>query len=165
MGVDSIPANLVRYRKAKGITMQQIADDIGISRQAYSAIEAGKSVPKSGNLVALAEALDSSVPDILADPPSFSSLRFRSGRSMPKREQAKRDVLLQDFRRWLDDYSFLENLLEVGSRWRFEDVDSYDPVEAAAQARNAINVEPDEPIDDIISLLEAAGAKVFTQGL
>ena len=30
MGVDSIPANLVRYRKAKEITMQQIANDIGI---------------------------------------------------------------------------------------------------------------------------------------
>lgn len=163
MGVDSIPANLVRYRKARGITMQQIAIDIGISRQAYSAIEAGKSVPKSGTLVALAEAMDLSVPDILADPPSFSSLRFRSGRSMPKREQAKRDVLLHDFRRWLDDYGALENLLGVESNWRFEDVDSYDPAEAAAQARHAINVQPDEPIDDIIGLLEAAGAKVFTR--
>ncbi|MFP4231489.1 MAG: helix-turn-helix domain-containing protein [Spirochaetaceae bacterium] len=163
MGIESIPANLVRYRKAKGITQQQIAKDIGISRQAYSAIEAGKSVPKSGTLVALAEALDSSVPDILADPPSFSLLRFRSGRSMPKSEQARRDVLLHDFRRWLDDYSFLENLLEVGSKWRFEDVDSYDPVEAAAQARNAIDVEADEPIDDIIGLLESSGAKVFTR--
>ena len=163
MSVNSIPANLVRYRKAKGITMQQIADDIGISRQAYSAIEAGKSVPKSGTLVSLAEALDSSVPDILADPPSFSSLRFRSGRSLPKREQAKRDVLLHDFRRWLDDYSFLENLLEVGSKWRFEDVDSDDPVGAAAQARAAIHVEPDGPIDDIIGLLESAGAKVFAE--
>lgn len=161
MGVESIPANLVRYRIARGITMQQIAKNVGISRQAYSAIEAGKSVPKSGTLLALAEALDSSVPDILADPPSFSSLRFRTGLSMPKREQAKRDVLLHDFRRWLDDYSFLEDLLEVGRKWRFENVDSDDPAEAAEQARNAIRVKPDEPIDDIIGLLEAAGAKVF----
>ena len=165
MGVDSIPANLVRYRKAKGITMQQIANDIGISRQAYSAIESGKSVPKSGTLVALAEAMGLSVPDILADPPSFSSLRFRSGRSMPKREQAKRDVLLHDFRRWLDDYGALENLLGVGSKWRFEDVDSYDPAEAAAQARYAINVQPDEPIDDIIGLLEAGRSKGVHPGL
>ncbi len=163
MGIESIPANLVRYRKAKGITQQQIAEGIGISRQAYSAIEAGRSVPKSGTLVALAEALDSSVPDILADPPSFSSLRFRSGRSMPKRDQAKRDVLLHDFRRWLDDYNFLVDLLEVGRRWRFEGVNSDDPVSAAAQARAAINVEPDEPIDDIIGLLESAGAKIFTR--
>ncbi|MDA3949837.1 MAG: XRE family transcriptional regulator [Spirochaeta sp.] len=163
MGVESIPANLLRYRKAKGITQQQIAKDIGISRQAYSAIEAGKSAPKSGTLVSIARALDSSVPDILADPPSFSSLRFRSNKSMPKREQAQRDVLLHDFRRWLDDYSFLENLLEVGSRWRFEGVDSDDPVSAAAQARAAIHVEPDEPIDDIIGLLESAGAKVFAE--
>ncbi|MFP4377565.1 MAG: ImmA/IrrE family metallo-endopeptidase [Spirochaetales bacterium] len=163
MGVERIPANLLRYRKAKGLTQEQIAKDVGISRQAYSAIEAGKSVPKSGTLVALAEALDSSVPDILADPPSFSSLRFRSGRSMPKREQAKRDVLLHDFRRWLDDYSFLENLLEVGNRWRFEDVDSDAPVSAAAQARAAVHVKPDEPIDDIIGLLESAGAKVFAE--
>jgi Zn-dependent peptidase ImmA (M78 family) len=143
--------------------MQQIADDIGISRQAYSAIEAGKSVPKSGTLVALAEALDSSVPDILADPPSFSSLRFRSGRSMPKREQAKRDVLLHDFRRWLDDYSFLEKLLDVGDNWPFESAGADDPVRAEAQARDSIGVESDEPIDDIIGLLESAGAKVFTE--
>lgn len=163
MGIESIPANLVRYRKAKGITLQQLAKDIGISRQAYSAIEAGKSVPKSGTLVSIARALDSSVPDILAEPPSFSSLRFRSGRSMPKREQAKRDVLLHDFRRWLDDYSFLEQLLEAGDDWRFESVDNDDPVEAAAHARAAIDVELDEPIDDIISLLESAGAKIFTR--
>ena len=82
---------------------------------------------------------------------------------MPKREQAKRDVLLHDFRRWLDDYSFLENLLEVGSKWRFEGVDSDDPVSAAAQARAAIHLEPDEPIDDIIGLLESPGAKVFAE--
>ncbi len=163
MGIESIPANLVRYRKAKGITLQQLAKDIGISRQAYSAIEAGRSVPKSGTLVAIAQALDSSLPDILADPPSFPSLRFRSNKSMPKREQAKRDVLLHDFRRWLDDYSFLEKLLESGDDWRFEGVDDDDPVEAAAQARVAIKVKSDEPIDDIIGLLESAGAKVFTE--
>ncbi len=163
MGVESIPSNLLRYRKAKGITQQQFAKDVGLSRQAYSAIEAGRSVPKSGTLVAIARALGSSLPDILADPPSFSSLRFRSGRSMPKREQAKRDVLLHDFRRWLDDYSFLVDLLEAGGRWRFEGVGSDDPAKAAAQARAAIDVEPDEPIDDIISLLESAGAKIFTR--
>jgi Zn-dependent peptidase ImmA (M78 family)/transcriptional regulator with XRE-family HTH domain len=163
MGIESIPANLVRYRKAKGITLQQLAKDIGISRQAYSAIEAGRSVPKSGTLVAIAQALDSSLPDILADPPSFSSLRFRSGRSMPKRDQAKRDVLLHDFRRWLDDYNFLVDLLEVDRRWRFEGVNGDDPTKTAAQARAAIDVEPNEPIDDIIGLLESAGAKIFTR--
>lgn len=85
MGVESIPANLLRYRKAQGVTQVQLAKDIGISRQAYYAIEAGRSVPKSGTLVAIAQALDSSLPDILADPPSFSSLRFRSGRSTSSR--------------------------------------------------------------------------------
>lgn len=163
MGVEHIPANLVRYRKAKGITQQRIAKEIGISRQAYSAIESGKSMPKSGTLVALADALDSSIPDLLADPPFFPSLRFRSGRALPKREQAKRDVLLHEFRRWLDDYSFLENLLQVVREWRLKEVERDDAAEAAAQAREAINVEPDEPIDDIIGLLEVAGAKVFTR--
>jgi len=118
----------------------------GISRQAYSAIEAGKSVPKSGTLVSIAQALDSSVPDILVDTPSFSSLRFRSGRPMPKRELAKRDVLLHTFRRWLDDYSFLEKLLDVGDNWPFENVGGDDPVRAAAQARDSIGVESVEPI-------------------
>ncbi len=70
-------------------------------------------------------------------------------------KQTKRDVLLHDFRRWLDDYSFLEKLLAVGDNWHFEGVDSVDPVETAAQAREAI--------DDIIGLLESAGANVFTK--
>ncbi len=163
MGVGSIPANLVRYRKARAITQAKIAKDVGISRQAYAAIEAGRSEPKSGTLVSIARALDVSVQDILADPPAFSSLRFRSQRSMSKQNQAKRDVLLHEFRRWLDDYSFLEDSLEEGSQWRFDDVDNAEPVSAALRARELLNVEPDEPIDDIISLLESAGAKIFTR--
>lgn len=163
MGVENIPANLLRYRKAKGITQQQCAKDIGISRQAYSAIEAGKSAPKSGTLVSIARALDSSVPDILADPPSFSSLRFRSNKSMRKRDEAHRDILLHEFRRWLDDYAFLEELLGVRSSWEIQGVEENEPVRAAEAVRDVLDLEEEEPIDDIIGLLEAAGTKIFTR--
>ena len=163
MGVESIPANLLRYRKARGITQQQIAKDIGISRQAYSAIEAGKSVPKSGTLVAIAQAFGSSVPYILADPPSFSSLRFRSNKSMRKRDEAYRDILLHEFRRWLDDYAFLEELLGVSSSWEIEGVDENEPIRAAEAVRRKLDLQKEEPIDDIIGLLESAGTKIFTR--
>ena len=53
--------NLVNARKAKGKTQQEVADYLGISRQAYSNYEAGKREPDFETLLKLGEYFDCSV--------------------------------------------------------------------------------------------------------
>ena len=165
MAIEHIPANLVRYRKVKGMTKVQISADAGITRQAYHAVESGKTMPKSSTLVAIAGALGVSVSDLLSKPASFSSLRFRSSRTMSKRDQAQRDVILHGFRRWLDDFNSLEELLESTTPWKLDGMRESDPVAAAGHARRILGIQTDEPVDDIVGLLESAGIKVYVQDI
>ena len=56
---------LKALRKGKGATQQQMADYLGITRQAYSNYEAGKRSPDNGTLFKLAEYFDVSVDFLL----------------------------------------------------------------------------------------------------
>lgn len=47
-----------KARESKGITQQQLASDIGISRSYVADIEAGRYIPSSEKLISLAEYLD-----------------------------------------------------------------------------------------------------------
>ena len=57
--------NLVNARKAKGKTQREVADYLGISRQAYSNYEAGKREPDFETLLKLGEYFDCSVDYLL----------------------------------------------------------------------------------------------------
>lgn len=53
--------NIKRLRKNKGLTQQQIADEIGINRGSYSNWEKGKREPSFENLVKLGDLFDVSL--------------------------------------------------------------------------------------------------------
>jgi len=136
MGLEHISDNAKHIRKARGLSQEAVAQAIGISRQAYSAIESGRSQPRSANLIAMARALDASLQDLLEPPPSFSSLRFRSSKSLSKREQHVRFELLHVFRRWLDDYAGLEDMIDERVEWQLQGVRPAEPVRTAAGAQD-----------------------------
>ena len=162
MGIEDLPANLHRIRKAKAITQVELSRRVGISRQAYSAIEAGRSLPKTQTLLSIASSLNVPVGELIAEPASFESLRFRSRKTMSKRDLAQRDELLLRFARWLHDYRELEEALDESRPFALEGIDAFEPIGAARQCRLRLGVAPNEPVDDILGLLESAGVKVFT---
>lgn len=53
--------NLKCIRKEKGLSQEELAVKVGVVRQTISKWEKGLSVPDSGLLIELAEALDTSV--------------------------------------------------------------------------------------------------------
>ena len=55
------PQRLKELRLKKGLTQQQIADEIGVNRGSYSNWEKGKREPSFENLVKLADLLDVSL--------------------------------------------------------------------------------------------------------
>jgi Zn-dependent peptidase ImmA (M78 family) len=70
--------------------------------------------------------------------------------------------------RWLKDFNELEQLLNGSVTYKLADVARQlrdlprrDPCAAAALARAALGLVPDEPVRDICGLLEAAGIKVY----
>ncbi len=53
-----MPTVIRRYRDQAGLSQQQLADSVGVSKGFISALEAGRSVPNLDMLVQLAEALN-----------------------------------------------------------------------------------------------------------
>lgn len=70
--------NIRQYRKAKGLSQEELAIKLNVVRQTVSKWEKGLSVPDSEMLVALAEALDTTVSTLLdetTEPQSEPSLQ------------------------------------------------------------------------------------------
>ena len=60
--------NLKALRKSKGLSQQELAIQVNVVRQTVSKWEQGRSVPDSDMLIALAEALETSVSTLLGEP-------------------------------------------------------------------------------------------------
>ncbi len=56
---------LARLRKKRGLTQTELADKVGVIKQAISLYETGKNIPYTENWIALANALDCKVDDLL----------------------------------------------------------------------------------------------------
>ena len=64
----NISDRIQSLRKARGITQEQLADAVGVSRQAVSKWEAEQSVPDLERIVAMAEYFDVTTDYLLRGP-------------------------------------------------------------------------------------------------
>ena len=168
-----IPRNIRRIRTSRGLSQEDAANKAGLSRNAYRSIETGQTEPRVSSLQGIACALDVTLPLLLAEPPRLSSVRFRSSKAHSSKAQATRDQVVIDVARWLKDFNALEESLDQKKPYTLEDLakcvsalsDPNRPIEAACQARRALDLQDDEPIHDICGLLESAGVKVQAREL
>lgn len=63
----SLPEKLASLRKQKGLTQQNLAETLNVSRQAVSRWEVGAAVPTTDNLRVLSELYSVSVDYLLSD--------------------------------------------------------------------------------------------------
>ncbi len=156
-------ANLRRYRKQRGLSQADLAASADLSRVGYRNIEAGSSTPRADTLVRLAEALGASLQDLVAPVRKLQGVRFRAKKRINSRED-----LLIEVGRWLDGYNELEELLQQKRPYLFAELAAQlrakktDAVDAAALARETLDLAPDESIRDICGLLESSGIKLYT---
>ncbi len=160
-----ISDNLRRIRKDRHMSQEQLAVSAGLSRVAYRSIEAGSSKPKVSTLQSLASALDAKLTDLLAPPRILKHVRFRSLKRMNSRES-----ILIDVGKWLDDYNYLEELLDERAEYKFANFQELLPIgqsgtqrakTAAALARRIMGLNSDDPIRDIAGLIEDHGIKLY----
>jgi molybdate-binding protein/DNA-binding XRE family transcriptional regulator len=62
----AVKSNIREFRKKAGLTQDELARSVGVSRQAFSAVESGRSVPSTELALRLARLLGASVEDIFA---------------------------------------------------------------------------------------------------
>lgn len=165
MDTKIIGANLRRIREAQGKSQSDVADLAGISRVAYRSIENGSSTPKVSTLQSIALAVGAKLQDLFVPVRTLKNVRFRALKKMNSR-----DSILIEVARWLDDFNYIENLLNDHAKYRFKKL----AVElsslpsgaskaklAAERARKVLKLTNKEPIRDIAGLLESSGIKVY----
>ena len=128
--------NLRRLRSIKGINQSNLAKKAGLSRPSYAAIEKGVSDPRSSTLISIASVLDVSLSDLFRPLPFLKHVRFRIQKTMTKREENQRDLLLQDMAVWLADYNDLEKMLSVSIKYKFNDYRGTNPIKASCNLNN-----------------------------
>ena len=166
-------ARLSEFRKARGLTQQQVAEILGVARTTVTAIEKGERRPRPSELVALANLYGRPVGDFTRQPSPVRTddfvVHFRTARGAVKADEDERvDADVRAFQQLCEDYVALEHLTEAPLPRRYPDV--YDireaePEQAAAEVatseRNRLGLG-DGPIGDVWGLLEAdVGLRIF----
>ncbi|EIJ34507.1 helix-turn-helix domain-containing protein [Thiothrix nivea] len=158
METQVIAANLLRLRKDRGLTQEQLAEAASLSRPAFRNLEKGRAQPRAETLHRLAAALNVSLFELLASTSPLQKVRFRSLKRMKSRTQ-----ILVEVGRWLDDFAELEKLLGETSPCTLPPVVGKHAIpDLAGQVRQHFGLKPDEPVHDICGLLEAHGVKVYS---
>ncbi|HBP38791.1 MAG TPA: DNA-binding protein [Clostridiales bacterium] len=160
-----ISYNLHRIRKNKHLSQDAIAKIAGISRVAYRSIEAGSSSPRVSTLQNLASALDVKLVDLLTPVKALKNVRYRSFKRMNSR-----DSILIDVGKWLDDYNYLEEILDQKASYIFTGFQDLLPQDlvgearskyAAQMARKVLGLNGNDSIRDIAGLIEDNGIKLY----
>lgn len=149
-------------RRAAGLSQQALGDDAGVSKMSISKYERGEMTPSSAMLGRIADATGMRV-DYFLRPVTFvlSAPCYRSKSSMPAKSKG---VVEETVREWLDRYVEAEMLLDAGVPFSLDGVDrdvgSLDDVESVATELRAAWDLGDDPIPNVVSVLEDRGVKM-----
>ena len=152
-----IGQNVARLRLDRDASQDDIACRAGISRLALGKIERGEVVPRAGTLDALAEALGTSISELVTAVRPLHTVRFRA----PKVKG--RQQILAEVSRWLEDYCWLEDALKAAKRFPLDKLRTERAKREALpeRVRKEMGLDREEPIRDICGLLEDNGIKVL----
>ena len=158
-------------RKRAGLSMRALAERMTpkVTAQAISKYEAGRMLPSSAVLVALARALDVSLDFLMsAQVEALDGLEFRKHSATSARDRARAEAILIDN---LERYLAIEQILDLdpGTEWverrRYDSVASEPEIDGKADAlRNLWDLGMD-PIPSLCALLEDKGIKVVEADL
>lgn len=83
--------NIFRYRRSLGLSQEQLAERIGVSRQTVSKWEGGQSTPDVDKLIALADCFGISLDDLVrsGDPAETGRSRRQGNRRPQQHRPAK----------------------------------------------------------------------------
>lgn len=159
--------NLVAYRirnarKLKGLSMQEVADELKVSKQMISKYEKGISMPNSTKLIKLSKLFN------LKTDYFFNSFKVELGEVNFRKKSSfsakKQDSLKEQIKIKLENYLYIEDTLSIDFSFSnpIEDIlirNVEDIEKAVAQLRNNWSIGFD-PVHNIIQLLEDKRIKI-----
>lgn len=159
--------NVRRLRQARGMTQGNLAGQAALSLPALRNIESGKVIPKVNTLQVIADALGTSVLELLKPVRVLKNVRFRA-----KRKLRTRSEILSEVAGWLENFQELEGLLGKKSPDpQLQELSSKlsmiaDPKERAQNAavllRKAWGIGGDDTIRNICGLFTRHGIKILS---
>ena len=163
-----IGARLKLARTAAGLSLRGLADAIDhhVTAQAIGKYERNETTPGSAALIAMADALDTSVDYLLGDPDLvLEDVEFRKNVFAGKRSEAQVHAAVL---RRLEGYLEIEDLLGLSrAEWNAPPAAPYPVHRDLADAEEAANALRRhwgfgiDPIPNLVELLEEQGVKVF----
>ena len=154
-----------RARVLKRMTLQEMADAMGLSKQALSKFETGKDTPNSTRLIQMSKLLGVK-PEYFFRPYSveLGNVEFRKQSTLPAKD---RDAIIEQTRDSLERYIMLESFFEgeemprdFADKARYEVHSLEDAEKAAEQLRRRWHIGFDA-IENLTELLEEHGLKVI----
>lgn len=129
----SFAFRLKNARLRSGFSLQQVADEVGLSKQMISKYEKGLSMPASDTLIALARMLQVKIDQLFRKPEyEIGEISFRKRSKLKgKREQS----LKEEIRTKIENYLLVEDLLGISHG--FENPLRDTPILTAAEAKEA----------------------------
>lgn len=146
----------------RGFSQQELADQIGVSKQMISRYEKGEATPSSTNLLKLSKSLRVKTDHFFkSDKVALGELNFRKKSTFSKKKQ---DALQQLIKMSLENYLEIESLLQIDYSFKNiigqEKIKTLEDIEKVVLAlRNEWEIGLD-PIHNIIQLLEDQEIKV-----
>jgi len=159
----TLSQKILSGRKLRALSQENLANEIGVSKQMISKYERGLSVPSSNVLIKLAKSLQVNL-DYLFTPPAvkFGSVNFRKKSRLPikRLNSIKEEIKLK-----LTDYIEIENILQINNIFdppakNIKINSSQDVIDIVAEVRIKWKIGFD-PVHNIIQLLEDQKIKII----
>ena len=147
----------------KGLSLQEVAENIGVSKQMINKYEQGKSIPNSEKLIAFSKLFNQKIdyffrkPEVIIGEINF---RKKSKFSIKKVNALKEEIRIQ-----IENYIFIENICEVSNS--FENPLQNNNIQSGQDVKNAVRSICEswklgqDAIQDCIELLEDNHVKVI----
>ncbi|MBK1629390.1 hypothetical protein CKO31_01295 [Thiohalocapsa halophila] len=167
-----IAARLLEARKAAGLTQQEAAGQLGVSRPTLIAIEKGTRAAKPAEVVKLASLYGRTVNELVRPGAEPQPIEPHLRASLRADMDAELQAVIGELTAFADDYRTLEQLTGSEPFRRFPpEVSVPQRVDVAAFAEDVAIRERsrlhlgDQPVYELRSLVEQAGVHVFYGGL
>ncbi len=162
---NSIGTNLTRARQLRGLTMEELANMVGCSKQLISHYENGIRHPESKTLLSIASALDLELDYFYNDCNvefSLHNVSYREGLLLTEHQRSDVESLTSSM---LSDYLELESIAKefISFSNPLEDllISNIDDAKKAAKQLRKVWKLGDGPIYNISNLLEKKGIRVI----
>ena len=163
---DVIGRNVKKAREAAGLSQEELAELLGVSRATLSAIENGHIAIDSGKLLAAARVLGRPVSEFFREEEDAWVLLYRGAAEAPAPPAAR-----CAFERFSKAYRELEEIVGVADSQLPPPDYSASPgaesrpdsfaVQVAASERQRLGLSEREPIVNVFQLLEVQGVRIF----